>query len=79
MFAAGGERPDVGGLQDRSDVAAGDRAAAAVGVEDDGLERLLAESLRGQPRVAVHRTFLPQRLLVIAGAAVESRRSRSAK
>ena len=55
VFAACGKRPDVRGLEHWADFGAGDGAAAVVGVEDDCLERVLAEALRREPGVAVDR------------------------
>nr|WP_245775405.1 hypothetical protein [Nonomuraea wenchangensis] len=43
MFAARRDRPNVGGLQDRTDPVTTDRAPAFVRVQHHGLECLLAE------------------------------------
>jgi hypothetical protein len=55
VVTASGDRADVGGLQDRRDVRAGDRAVPVVGIADHGLERLLAQPVRRQPRIVEHR------------------------
>jgi hypothetical protein len=51
VLSAGGERADVRRLQDWADLGAGDGAASVVGVQDDGLEGLLAEPLWRQPGI----------------------------
>lgn len=52
VLSSGGDRTDMGCLQDRRDVGAANSAPAVVGVQDNRLERLLAEPVGRQSRIA---------------------------
>jgi len=56
VFAACRQWADVCRLQARADLRAGDRASTPVDVRDHGLERVLAQALGYEPRVAVDRS-----------------------
>lgn len=55
MLASGGDRTDVRGLEHGRNMGAADRRILVVGMEDHGLECLLAQPLRREPGITEHR------------------------